>query len=99
MFLALDAGGTSTRAALVDAAGRCLGYGRAGGGNPTSAGIENAVAAAGQAAEAALAGTDGAVEGPTPAVIAMAGEKTRGLSGADRGAAGRAGRRTGAAGT
>ncbi len=76
MFLALDAGGTSTRAALVDSAGRCLGYGRAGGGNPTSAGIENAVAAAGQAAEAALAGTDGAVEGPTRAVIAMAGEKT-----------------------
>jgi len=76
MFLALDAGGTSTRAALIDPGGRCLGYGRAGGGNPTSAGIENAVAAAGQAAEQALSGTDRALEGLTPAVIAMAGEKT-----------------------
>ena len=76
MFLALDAGGTSTRAALVDSAGRCLGYGRAGGGNPTSAGIANAVAAAGLAAEQALAGTADVGAGPTPAVIAMAGEKT-----------------------
>jgi len=76
MFLALDAGGTSTRAALIDPVGRCLGYGRAGGGNPTSAGIENAVAAAGQAAEQALSGTDGPLEGSSPAVIAMAGEKT-----------------------
>jgi len=76
MFLALDAGGTSTRAALVDSAGHCHGYGRAGGGNPTSAGIENAVAAAGQAAEQALTGTDDAGAGPIQAVIAMAGEKT-----------------------
>ena len=54
MFLAIDAGGTSTRAVLVDSAGRCLGYGRAGGGNPTSAGIANAVAAVGEAAEQAV---------------------------------------------
>ena len=39
MFLAVDAGGTSTRAVVVDRAGHVLGYGRAAGGNPTSAGI------------------------------------------------------------
>ena len=47
VFLVIDAGGTSTRAVIVDSSGRCLGYGRAGGGNPTSAGITSAVAAVG----------------------------------------------------
>ena len=44
-FLAVDAGGTSTRAVLVDAHGRCLGAGRSSGGNPTSAGVDRAVEA------------------------------------------------------
>ena len=74
IFLAVDAGGTSTRAVTFDATGRVLGYGRAGGGNPTSAGIAYAVEAIGAAAELALgpAAPDGAVT----AVIAMAGEQT-----------------------
>ena len=76
IFLAIDAGGTSTRAVLVDASGRCLGYGRAGSGNPTSAGISNAAAAVADAAEQALAATDMAVVPPALAVIALAGEKT-----------------------
>lgn len=76
MFLALDAGGTSTRAVIVDSSGRCLGYGRAGSGNPTSAGITNAVAAVGLATEHASAGADAAVEPPSLAVIALAGENT-----------------------
>ncbi len=39
----VDAGGTSTRAALVDETGTCWGYGRAGAGNPTSAGLDLAM--------------------------------------------------------
>ena len=42
--LAIDVGGTSTRVAVIDAQGTCLGYGRAGSGNPTSSGLENAAA-------------------------------------------------------
>ena len=76
IFLAIDAGGTSTRAVLFDASGRCLGYGRAGSGNPTSAGISIAAAAVVDAAEQALAATDMAVVPPSLAVIALAGEKT-----------------------
>ncbi len=63
--IAIDAGGTSTRAVLVDQHGRRLGSGRAAGGNPTSAGPAEAVAAVISAIEQALrpAGTDpGAVE-------------------------------------
>lgn len=53
-FLAVDAGGTSTRAVVVDEAGRCRGYGRSSGGNPTSAGLPAAAAAVAAAARAAL---------------------------------------------
>jgi N-acetylglucosamine kinase-like BadF-type ATPase len=74
MFIAVDAGGTSTRAVTVDAGGQILGYGRSGGGNPTSAGISAAVAAIGAASEGAAAGV---TEAPVEAVvIAMAGEQT-----------------------
>jgi glucosamine kinase len=63
-FLAVDAGGTSTRAVLVDADGRCLGAGRSSGGNPTSAGVDHAVDAVTAAITAATASsTDpGAIE-------------------------------------
>lgn len=74
MFLAVDAGGTSSRAVSLDASGRVYGYGRAGTGNPTAAGIAGAVAAIGLAAEHALGGVKS--EGPVSAVIAMAGEQT-----------------------
>ncbi len=42
--IGVDAGGTSTRAAVADAAGQVVGYARSGPGNPTSAGLEVAVA-------------------------------------------------------
>lgn len=41
--IGIDAGGTATRAVLLDETGRCVGYGRAGAGNPTSAGAELAI--------------------------------------------------------
>src|SRR5215203_3253482 len=59
MFLALDAGGTSSRAVVLDASGRAYGYARAGSGNPTATGIRDAVNAIGVAAEQALAGATG----------------------------------------
>jgi glucosamine kinase len=73
--LAIDAGGTGTRAAALDFSGRAYGYGRAGGGNPTAAGISeaaNAIALAAEQATAPLPGT----ERPAVALIALAGEKT-----------------------
>jgi glucosamine kinase len=75
LLLALDAGGTSTRAVLLDGSGAAYGYGRAGGGNPTAAGISNAVNAIGVAAEQAVAGSTGSGR-PASALVAMAGEKT-----------------------
>ena len=75
MFLAVDAGGTSTRSVVLDTSGRAYGYGRTGGGNPTATGIRHAVNAIGLAAEQALAGSTGS-ERPAVALIAMAGEKT-----------------------
>jgi|SRR5215211_3680 len=75
MFLAIDAGGTSTRAVVLDSSGRAYGYGRASGGNPTAAGILPAIEAIGLAAEQALTGSAASVR-PGAALIAMAGEKT-----------------------
>jgi N-acetylglucosamine kinase-like BadF-type ATPase len=69
-ILAMDAGGTSTRAVTLDATGRCLGYGRAGTGNPTAAGIDHAVE------QLALAAERASVSTPEPAsltVISLAG--------------------------
>ena len=48
--LAIDAGGTSTRAVIVDEDGSCLGFGHSGGGNPISAGFEPALASLAAAA-------------------------------------------------
>jgi N-acetylglucosamine kinase-like BadF-type ATPase len=75
MFLAVDAGGTSTRAVVLDNSGRAYGYGRSGVGNPTAAGVREAVNAIGSAVEQAMAGATGS-ERPALALIAMAGEKT-----------------------
>jgi N-acetylglucosamine kinase-like BadF-type ATPase len=75
IFLALDAGGTSTRAVVLDISGRAYGYGHARGGNPTARGIREAVDAVGVAAEQALTGSARS-DRPTTALIAMAGEKT-----------------------
>lgn len=71
--LAVDAGGTSTRAVVVDADGRCLGYGRAAGGNPTSAGAAAAIASVGAAIEQALAAPAVVPASVTTVLVANAG--------------------------
>lgn len=72
-FLALDAGGTSTRASIVDAAGTCLGFGASGPGNPVSSGIERATSSLVDATSRALAGLSATVDELAGASVAMAG--------------------------
>ena len=71
--LGIDAGGTSTRAVVVDPDGHCLGHGRSGSGNPISSGPHVAAASLREAAEQALAaaGLPGSAVGSTS--VAMAG--------------------------
>lgn len=69
-FLAIDAGGTSTRAVLLDPSGTCLGYGTSAGGNPASRGIDAALACLSEATEKAL---DGKTTALAQVLIAMAG--------------------------
>lgn len=69
-YLAIDAGGTSTRAVLVASSGQCLGYGSAGGGNPVSRGFEGSADALLGASAEALGGTGGTVHSAT---VALAG--------------------------
>ena len=73
VLLAIDAGGTSTRAAALGADGACLGYGRSSGGNPTSAGVDAAVEAIGVACGLALAHVDGPLAAGSTATLALAG--------------------------
>lgn len=76
-LLAIDAGGTSTRAVILDGSGRCLGYGRSGPGNPLSGGFTAAVSSLGAAAEAAerqAAERSGTL---ASALVAMAGASTQ----------------------
>jgi N-acetylglucosamine kinase-like BadF-type ATPase len=83
-YLGLDAGGTSTRAVVVSSDGRCIGIGKAGSGNPTSAGVDAATAAikdavtqavtsanAGPVAGAALAVAGAADPGHRAAIVAV----------------------------
>ncbi|MEV0647034.1 BadF/BadG/BcrA/BcrD ATPase family protein [Phytomonospora sp. NPDC050363] len=58
LVLGFDIGGTSTRALLATMDGTPAGTGRAGGGNPTSHGVEASIAAIGAAAREALGDTD-----------------------------------------
>lgn len=69
-YLAVDAGGTSTRAVLLDASGHCFGYGTAGGGNPVSRGFPAALEALAEAASKALGGAPKVI---SEALLAMAG--------------------------
>lgn len=73
MLIAIDAGGTSTRCALVAPTGMVIGYGRAGSGNAVSVGADAAFAAHAAAVASALdsAGLTGRVV--TEVVTAMAG--------------------------
>ena len=72
ILLALDAGGTSTRAVALTPAGEVLGYGRGPAGNPTAAGIGPAADAIGAAVGVALSAAGSA----EVAVVAMAGEQS-----------------------
>lgn len=58
LVLGLDVGGTASRAVVTDTAGRELGRGRAGGGNPVTVGPRRAAVQVAAAARAALAGLD-----------------------------------------
>ncbi|MBP2340443.1 N-acetylglucosamine kinase-like BadF-type ATPase [Saccharothrix coeruleofusca] len=71
LVVGLDAGGTSTRALVLDLTGRAVGVGRAGGGNPNSHPPERAAAHVGQALREALAGLDAG--GVRAGVLGMAG--------------------------
>lgn len=71
-LLAIDVGGSTSRATLVDMAGNCLGQGRNRGGNPGSNPPEQAAAAIAAAAQAAAAEAGGALDIKL-ALLAMAG--------------------------
>jgi glucosamine kinase len=58
LVLGIDAGGTSSRASVVTLSGTRVGYGRAGGGNPTAHGTATACANIGSAARQALGSCD-----------------------------------------
>ena len=53
-LVAVDAGGTSTRAVVVHPAGQCLAYAVAGSGNPTAVGAETAAAAVAESVASVL---------------------------------------------
>lgn len=71
-LLAIDVGGSTSRAYLVDATGRCLGYGRNRGGNPASNTPEQAASAIISAVDTAVAQAGGPL-GISVALIALAG--------------------------
>lgn len=75
-ILAIDAGGTSSRAVLLDSSGACSGFGRASGGNPTAVGVAGAVDALTLAAERALGGRIPSPTSDSIVVIALAGTAT-----------------------
>src|SRR4051794_33777958 len=71
--LGIDAGGTSTRAVVLDADGHCLGRGRSGSGNPISSGPHVAAASLRHAAEQALAAAGLPGSAVVSTSVAMAG--------------------------
>jgi N-acetylglucosamine kinase-like BadF-type ATPase len=80
-ILAIDAGGTSTRAAVLDDSGRIAGVGAAASGNPTSAGIDAAVGNIATAARRALDAAGVQVGAGSAVVIALAGANTSAFRG------------------
>lgn len=73
VLLAIDVGGSTTRAYLVDTAGRCLGHGRNRGGNPASNNPDFAAASVIAAVETALTDAGGGPFDIIVAQIALAG--------------------------
>jgi glucosamine kinase len=72
-LVAVDAGGTSTRAVVLDPAGHCLGYAVAGSGNPIAVGPETAAASVAASVTAALGKAKVPSTGIRSVVLAMAG--------------------------
>lgn len=72
-YLGVDAGGTSTRAAVVSQDGTCLGIGRAGSGNPVSSGPDYAAQQVLLASQRALQAASSSATQVHAAVAAMAG--------------------------
>jgi N-acetylglucosamine kinase-like BadF-type ATPase len=75
-LVGVDAGGTSTRAVVVDPAGRCLGYAVAGSGNPTAVGPEAAAASVAESVTGALRRAEVSSTQIRLVLLAMAGEGT-----------------------
>lgn len=73
LVLAIDAGGSGTRAVLVDHTARCLGYGVASSGNPVAVGAAGALAAYDEAAREALDRSGHSPVEVTDVVLAAAG--------------------------
>ncbi len=67
-LLAIDVGGSTSRASLIDTSGTCLGQGRNRGGNPASNTPDQAAAAIIAAVEAAVSDAD---SGPLEIVVAL----------------------------
>lgn len=76
VLLAVDAGGSSTRAVVLDSAGRCLGLGTAGSANPVSSGPEGVALALGDAVRQATESAGVSPASVASVVVAMAGAQT-----------------------
>ncbi len=74
--VAVDAGGTSTRAVILDPAGHCLGYAVAGSGNPIAVGPESAAASVAESVTEALGKSEVSSTRIRLVVLAMAGAGT-----------------------
>src|SRR5439155_22625250 len=72
-LVAVDAGGTSTRAVVFHPPGQCLGYAAAGSGNPTAVGPEAATASVAESVVGALRRAEVPSTRIRLVVIAMAG--------------------------
>ncbi|REJ06599.1 hypothetical protein DY023_05730 [Microbacterium bovistercoris] len=81
LIAGIDAGGTSTRATLLTTAAECLGYGKSGSGNPTSAGQELAGRSIVDAVAQALAAGGKAIDELDLIVAAVAGHGASGEEG------------------
>ena len=75
LLLAVDAGGSSTRAVVVEPDGTCLGYGVGPAGNPTSAGPQDALGAIAGAAHAALGQAERPASELGGVLVALAGSR------------------------
>ncbi|MEZ0165077.1 N-acetylglucosamine kinase [Kineococcus sp. LSe6-4] len=73
VVLALDAGGSTTRALVLDPAGHPLGRAASGPGNPSAVGVEAALVSVREAVSQALAGAGAAVADVRSTVLASAG--------------------------